>query len=317
MKGVFLDADSMGLHDLNLTPLHNVLDHWDFYGESDESQIPGRIADAALVLVNKVRLSADTLARAKQLKLICISATGTDNVDLVAAARLGITVTNVRGYATAAVIQHVYSLLFALSGNLIAYDQAVRAGTWAKSSHFALLDYPIVELAGKVMGIVGYGELGQAVATRAKAFGMAVQVAVRPGSGETEGRVSLDELLSVVDVLTLHCPLTPETRGLIDATALKKMKKSAILINTARGGIVDELALADALRNGELGGAGVDVLSEEPPTMGNPLLASDVPNIIVTPHIAWAAQASRQRLVNEVADNISYFCAGKPRNIVT
>lgn len=186
----------------------------------------------------------------------------------------------------------------------------------AKGSQFCLLDFPIRELAGLTLGIVGYGDIGRAIAELGRAFGMRVLLAQRPGGERQPGRVALPALLAEADVLTLHCPLTPQTRHLIGAAELARMKPDALLINTARGALVDEVALAEALRLGAIGGAGLDVLSEEPPATSNPLLALDVTNLIVTPHVAWASRTARQRLVNEVADNIRHFLAGSPRNVV-
>jgi len=226
-------------------------------------------------------------------------------------------VCNVRGYATPAVVQHVFALILALRTRLVDYRRAVADGRWQRSPHFCLLDYPIRELTGSKLGIVGYGELGKAVARVAEAFGMQVLISQRPGGPERPGRLPLHELLHQVDILSLHCPLTPQTQGLIGGEALKLMRPDALLINAARGGIVDEAALASALRAGRLGGAGIDVLTEEPPLRGSPLLETGVPNLIVTPHIAWASRESRQRLVDEVARNIQAFLAGRPRNLVS
>jgi len=263
-------------------------------------------------------LDAAALRHAPRLRLICIAATGLNNVDLAAATSRGVTVCNCRGYGTAAVVQHVFALLLALVTRLSDYRQAVRDGRWRQASQFCLLDFPIRELAGKMLGIVGHGELGRGVARVAEAFGMRVLIAQRPGAveEEQEGRVPLSILLPQVDVLSLHCPLTPETRGLIGAWELALMRRDAILINTARGGLVDEALLADALRQGALGGAGVDVLSLEPPVAGNPLLAPDIPNLIVTPHCAWGSRESRQRLVGQLGENIAGFLNGAPVRVV-
>lgn len=306
--------------ELDLEDLEAVLPCWHWFDLTPEEVTAERIAGAAVVVTNKVPLTQAVLQGASALKLICIAATGTNNVDLAAATRHGITVCNVRGYGTPAVAQHVFALTLALSTRLLDYQHAVRLGRWQQSPQFCLLDYPIRELAGKRLGIVGYGELGRAVARLGEAFGMKLLLAQRPGaqpSGKLWGRLPLQELLPQVDVLSLHSPLTPETRGLIGARELALMKPDALLINTARGGIVDEQALADALRAGRLGGAGVDVLSEEPPVRGNPLLAPDIPNLIVTPHVAWASREARQRLLDQVAANIRAFLAGQPRNVVT
>jgi glycerate dehydrogenase len=239
-------------------------------------------------------------------------------VDLDAAARRGIAVCNIRRYATPSVVQHVFALLLSLTRHLSDYQRAVQSGAWQRSGQFCLLDYPIRELGGLTLGIVGYGELGQAVAATAEqAFGMRVLIAQRPGGSAEPGRLPLQQLLPQVDVLSLHCPLTPETRGLIGAEELALMKPDALLINTARGGIVDEVALATALLAGRLGGAGIDVLASEPPGSDSPLLQQPIPNLIVTPHIAWASRQSRQRLLDQLAQNIAAFMAGRPQNLVS
>lgn len=223
---------------------------------------------------------------------------------------------NVRGYATPSVVQHVFALMLALTTRMDNYRQLIRDGAWPRARSFSLLDFEIGKIAGKTLGVVGYGALGQGVARVAEAFGMRVLIAARAGQPVHASRVALQDLLPQVDVLSLHCPLTNETRGMIGARELAQMKSSALLINTARGGLVDEIALVNALREHRLGGAGFDVLSEEPPVHGNPLLASDVPNLILTPHIAWASRESRQRLMNEVAANVRAFSWGTPRNSV-
>ncbi|MCB1822772.1 MAG: 2-hydroxyacid dehydrogenase, partial [Candidatus Competibacteraceae bacterium] len=314
MRGVFLDRDSLDSGDLDFGNLNRVLPELHCYSATAADEVAERIADAEVVISNKVQLDAATLEQARRLKLICVAATGVNNIDLEAAARRGLTVCNCRGYGTASVVQHVFALLLALVTRLSDYRQAVRDGRWRQASQFCLLDFPIRELAGKTLGIVGHGELGRGVARVAEAFGMRVLIAQRPGAveEEQEGRVPLSILLPQVDVLSLHCPLTPETRGLIGAWELALMRRDAILINTARGGLVDEALLADALRQGALGGAGVDVLSLEPPVAGNPLLAPDIPNLIVTPHCAWGSRESRQRLVGQLVENIAGFLNGAP-----
>ncbi|MDQ2695322.1 MAG: 2-hydroxyacid dehydrogenase [Pseudomonadota bacterium] len=318
MLGVFLDRNSLDLGDLDLTPLEQSLGTIRYHAATDRRQAGERIRDADVVISNKAPLEREALLAARRLKLICVAATGTNNVDLAAAAQQGITVCNARGYGTPAVVQHVFALMLALFTRLPDYRDAVRQGRWQQAEQFCLLDFPIRELAGKALGIVGYGELGQGVARIAEAFGMRVLLAGRPGSVEPqEQRIPLPALLPQVDVLTLHCPLTPATRGLIGAWELALMRRDAILINTARGGIVDEAALAAALRQGALGGAGVDVLTGEPPTGGNPLLAADIPNLIVTPHCAWGSRESRQRMVEQLAGNIRGFAAGRPLRVVT
>jgi glycerate dehydrogenase len=315
MRGVFLDAGSLVQSALDMKPLEGAAIAWRYYDATPATAVPERISDADIVITNKVVLDEQTLAAAKSLKLVCIAATGTNNVDLEAAKRRGITVCNARGYATPSVVEHVFTLLLALMRHLPEYHQAVQAGRWQRSVHFSFIDYPIHELYGKLLGIVGYGELGQAVERIAIAFGMRILIADRVGSEPRVGRVPLSELLPQVDVLTLHCPLTDETRDMIGARQLRAMKRGALLINTSRGGIVDELALLEVLRSRHLGGAGMDVLVQEPP-QDNPLLGADIPNLIVTPHIAWASREARQRLVNEVAANIEAFLQGLVRNVV-
>jgi len=308
MKAVFLDLKS--LDDLDLGGLANACDSLDSYLMTEPDQVRKRIADAELVLVNKVVLSRDILESANRLKLICVVATGTNNVDLQAAEALGIAVVNCRNYGTQSVVQHVLSMILALHTRLIDYQQAVRRGDWQKAPQFCLLDYPIRELAGKTLGIVGYGDLGRAVANVATALGMKVVVAERQGQVCRAGRTPFEEVLATADVLTLHCPLSDETHHLIDAQALQSMKKDAFVINVARGGIVDEAALAQALREGQIAGAAADVLSVEPPAEGNPLLANDLENLIVTPHCAWGSYEARQTIVDQAVENIMAFKAG-------
>jgi glycerate dehydrogenase len=317
-RGVFLDVDTVDVGDLDRSRLRAELPGWRWYAVADPTPVEERLDGAQVAVSNKVLLDAQRLARAaaRGLRLVCLAATGTNNVDLEAARRLGVAVANARAYATPAVVQHVFALVLALTTRLPEYRAAVAAGRWSLSQRFCLLDYPIRELAGRTLGIVGYGELGQAVAGVARAFGMEVLVAERRGAAPRPGRVAWEDLLGRVDVLTLHCPLTEETRGLLGDPELARMRPDALLINTARGGIVDESALAAALRAGRLGGAGVDVLSREPPAADNPLLAADVPNLIVTPHTAWASREARQRVLDEIAANVAAFRAGASRNRV-
>ncbi len=318
MTAVFLDRDSLNHDDLDFSSLQSTLADWRFYADTQPEQTASRIADAEVVVSNKVMLDEAALDAAPKLKLIAIAATGTNNVDLNVAARRGISVCNIRRYATPSVVQHVFALLLSLTRHLNDYQAAVRRGDWQRSGQFCLLDYPIRELGDLTLGIIGYGELGRAVADTAdRAFGMRVLLAQRPGGPAQPGRIALHELLPQLDVLSLHCPLTAETRGLLGREQLALMKPDALLINAARGGIVDEAALATALLGGKLGGAGIDVLSEEPPTADSPLLQQALPNLIVTPHIAWASRQSRQRLLDQLAENIAAFVAGRPQNLVT
>ena len=282
---------------------------------TEESQIPERIGAAEIVLLNKVKLSRVELRAAPDLKLIVLAATGTDNIDLEAAKELGIAVCNVRGYCTASVAQHAWALILSLTQHLSGWHRLAVDGSWARGE-FNELAYPIRELAGRTLGIVGWGELGRAVAKAAEAFGMRVIVCNRPGAAPMDGRVPLEELLATADVVSLHCPLTPATRGLIGAPELARMKPDALLINTARGALVDGAALALALKEGRLGGAGIDVLPAEPPADDEPLLDPSIPNLIVTPHVAWAAFEARQRCLDEMAANIRDFLEGGRRGRV-
>ena len=314
--GVVLDLASIDRGDIDLSPLHSVCERWEIHPHTAPQETRRRIRDAVVVVSNKVVLNRELLESAPGLKLVGVAATATNNVDLQAAQKLDIAVANVTGYATPAVVQHVFALMLAHATKLFEYHRGVFEGAWADSEHFCVLDHPIRELAGRTLGIVGYGELGRAVAEVASAFGMAVLVAQRPGGPAQADRIQLAELLPRVDVLTLHCPLVEDTRNLIGADELGRMKPDALLINTARGGIVDEKALANALRMGTIGGAAVDVLTTEPPRDGNPLLDPTIPNLIVTPHIAWASRECRQRLVREVAENIRAFSQDRVRNRV-
>jgi glycerate dehydrogenase len=313
-KGVFLDVGSIGHDGIAWSSLKAMAQAWGWYEVTSPQQTLERIGDAELVVSNKVVLDRRCLAACQKLKLICIAATGSNNVDLDAAAELGIAVANVTGYATSSVVQHVFSLILSLVTQQQNYQKAVARGDWQKASHFCFLDYPIWELSGKTLGVVGYGELGRAVARLAEAFGMKVLIALRPGGAPDSERLSLHQLLPLVDVLTIHTPLTENTRNLISVRELSLLPPHALLINTARGGIVDETALADALRRGELGGAGIDVLLTEPPADGSPLLDPGIPNLIVTPHIAWASREARQRLIDGVSANIQAFLNGELRN---
>jgi len=316
MDGVFLDLESLDRSDLDLTSFRGSLESWQFYGHSSAELIAERIAGAQVVVSNKAMLDAAVIQVATSLQLICVAATGTNNVDLRAAQQRGIAVCNARDYATPSVVQHVFALILSLTIQLPRYQQAVREGRWQQSQQFCLLDYPVTELAGKTLGVIGYGVLGHAVAQTAQAFGMQILVADHKGQSPRAGRAAFEDVLRQADVLTLHCPLTLSTQGLIGAAELAMMKPSALLINAARGGIVDEQALVDALHRKVIAGAGVDTLTTEPPREGNPLLEAELPNLIVTPHIAWASRESRQRLLNDVERNIRAFREGNPRNVV-
>ena len=311
MKAVFLDYESLDKNDLDFSQLKSAFDELILYPSTTPEQVVERVQNADVVITNKVMIDANIIKQCHRLKLILISATGTNNVDLEQAKSSGVVVCNCQGYGTSAVAQHTISLMLALSTSLLKYDQAVKQGQWNKSPIFCLLDFPIIELSGKTLGIIGYGELGRAVAKLAEAFGMKVLVGALPNRASDENRVPFAELLSQVDFLSLHCPLTAETKDLISTLQFDRMKNSAFLINCARGGIVNEQALADALRQGKIAGAATDVLTVEPPKDGNVLLAEDIPNLIITPHSAWGSVEARQRMVDQLFENAVAFKNGQ------
>lgn len=312
MKAVFLDYESLDKNDLDFSGLKSAFDDLELYPATTTDQVLARVQNADVIITNKVVVDASIIEQCQNLKLILISATGTNNVDLVAAKSKGVVVCNCQGYGTSAVAQHTLTLMLTLATSLLKYDQAVKQGQWNTSPIFCLLDFPIVELSGKTLGIIGYGELGKAVGKLAEAFGMNVLVGALPNRPQSESRIPFKQLLPQVDFLSLHCPLTDETHDLLDDQAFKAMKKSAFLINCARGGIVNEQALAQALLNGEIAGAATDVLTVEPPKDGNVLLAEDIPNLIITPHSAWGSVDARQRIVQQMVQNIQAFKQGQP-----
>jgi glycerate dehydrogenase len=306
---VFLDRETLGATLRKPDFPHDYAE----FEVSEPDQVLERLRGATICITNKVPITGDIIAALPELKLIAVAATGTDRIDKKAAKAHGVAVANIRNYAFNTVPEHVLALMFALRRNLFAYVRDVQAGVWDRSRQFCFFPYDIRDIAGSTMGIVGYGVLGKSIGRRAEALGMkllAYDVAAQPGL------VDFETVLTQSDVLTLHMPLTDETRNMIGAAELQRMKRSAILINTARGGLVDEAALAAALRAGEIAGAGVDVLTEEPPRQGNPLLAADIPNLIVTPHVAWASREAMQILADQLVDNIEAFVAGRPINLV-
>lgn len=313
MKAVFLDKDSMGAN-LNFQRLQHAADDYQAFPMTRPEDVATHLGDADIAIVNKVVLGKKEFDACPNLKLIAVTATGTNNIDLSAAKARGIRVCNVIQYGRPTIVQHTFSLILALANRLIDYVEDVRQGDWNNSPVFCMMHHPIIELEGKTIGIIGYGDLGQGVAKMAEAFGMKVLLGARPGqeapSSGDYPRLPLRELLPQVDVLSLHCLLSPETTNLIDADALRLMKPSAFLINVARGGLVDEQALAQALIDKRLAGAATDVLSVEPPKDGNPLFNHHIPNLIVTPHCAWTSQEARQRLLDKTADNIEHFRKG-------
>lgn len=316
-RAVFLDHTSLDLGDLDLGTLRESVGELVLHASTTAEQVAERLKGAQVAISNKVVIDAGTFAACPDLKLVLVTATGTNNIDLVSAREHGVTVCNCQGYGTPSVAQHTLLLLLALATRLPDYQQAVHQGLWQKSKQFCLLDFQIVELEGKTLGLLGHGELGGAVARLAEAFGMRVLLGQIPGRPARADRLPLAELLPQVDALTLHCPLNDNTRDMIGAHELSLMKPHAFIVNTARGGLINEQALADALRNGHLGGAASDVLSVEPPVAGNPLLAGDIPRLIITPHSAWGAREARQRIVSQITENARAFFAGTPVRVVS
>lgn len=316
MKAVFLDFATMG-DGLDLGVLEAAVGELRVFDSTSDDELPGRIADADFVFTNKMRLSDELLSGAPKLRFIGLTATGCDNVDLDAARRGGIAVANIRGYCTQSVVEHVLGVLLMLTHNLGAYRASVTAGEWQRAGMPFLLAHPIRQLGGLTLGIVGHGELGRGVAAAGEALGMRVLVAARADAARIpDGRVPFRALLAESDVISLHCPLTDATRNLFGPDEFRQMKASALLVNTARGGLVDSAALADALRNGTIAGAAVDVLPTEPPVDGDPLLDYTGDNLIVTPHVAWASAEARQNAIDELAANARAFMAGETRNRV-
>jgi glycerate dehydrogenase len=306
---VFLDRSTL---EANLrTP--NFPHSYKEYAVTTVDEIVPRLRDATIAIINKVPMREATLAQLPNLKLIAVAATGTDVVDKAYCKAHGIIVSNIRNYAFNTVPEHVFALAFALRRNLLAYRDDVRAGRWQACDQFCFFDHPIRDMTGSTIGIVGYGAIGKSVARIAEAFGqkvLAYDVFAQPGLTD------LDTLLRESDIITLHLPLTPETKNMIGAAEFRKMKKDAILINTGRGGLVDEAALAEALTQKIIGGAGFDVLTVEPPKQGNILLDLRLPNFIITPHVAWASREAMQILADQLIDNVDAFAAGKPQNVV-
>lgn len=317
VKVVFLDSDTLAPH-IPVRPL--AFDHefvsWPY---TAPAEVADRIADATVVITNKVPLRASALSQASRLKLIAIAATGFDNVDIAACEKAGIAVSNIRGYAQHTVPEHTMALILALQRSLLAYRESVKHGRWQEAGQFCYHDYPIRDLHGSVLGIIGRGTLGQATARLAAAFGMQVLFAGRKGVSATQTPYTpFAEVLARSDVISLHCPLTEHTRDLISDAEFAQMKRKPLLINTARGGLINETALIQAMRSGQISGAGVDVTTPEPPPANHDLLTLlDMPNFILTPHIGWASDSAIRTLVDQLADNIEAFMDGQPRNLVT
>ena len=310
---VFLDRATLGV---NLRAPR--FDHtWEEYPATDAASSEARLRSATIAITNKAPLRRPLLEKLPQLKLIAMAATGYDVIDVEYCKSAGITVVNIRDYAINTVPEHTFALILALRRNLLSYRHDVGRGRWQSIDQFCFFDYPIRDLAGATLGIVGEGSIGRATATIGKAFGMRVLFADHPPPKAPGVEFTpFAEVLQESDVLTLHCPLTEHTRNLIGLDELRRMKPSAVLINTARGGVVDERALAQALSEGAIAGAGVDVLATEPPREDDILSGLRMPNLIVTPHIAWASQGAMRSLADQLVDNIEAFVSGAPVNVV-
>jgi glycerate dehydrogenase len=310
---VFLDRDSL-IADLRAP---NFPHRWRDYPATPAESTVERLRGAGIVVVNKVRIGAEVLDAVPTLRLVAVAATGVNNVDLDACRARGVMVCNIRGYAEHAVPEHVFMLLLALRRDLLAWRATLRAGAWQRAELFCLFDHEMHDLHGSTLGLIGYGSIGRGVHRLAEAFGMRVLIAEQRGAAAPRpGRVAFETVLREADAISLHTPLDEATRGLIGAAEFAQMRRHALLINTARGGIVDEAALLDALRAGRIAGAATDVLAVEPPRAGNPLLDADLPNLLVTPHVAWASREAMQGLADQLIDNIEAFVAGAPRNRV-
>lgn len=317
LRVVFLDRETLAP---SVALRHPDFAHeWVAHDRTAIDEVHARAHDADILILNKVRLTADVIARLPRLKLVAVAATGTDCVDKAACAAAGIAVCNVRGYAKATVPEHTFALILALSRALVPYRQDVIDGAWQASGQFCFFSHPIGDLHGRRLGLFGSGDLGGQVAALGRAFGMDVVFADRKGARTARpGYVPFDEVIETADVLSLHCPLTPETRGLIGDAEFARMKTRPLLVNTARGGLVDEHALERALERGLIAGAGFDVTLPEPPPADSPLMRiARRPNVIVTPHTAWASSEAQQALADQLIANIEAFAAGRPVNLVT
>lgn len=315
MLTAFLDFGSITRGDIDRTTLEQAVSPWVYHDNTSQEQVIERIREAEIVVSNKVLLDRAAIFAANRLKLICVAATGYNNVDLAAAAERNIPVCNVRNYATSSVAQHTLMFMLNFACRFVEYQQLIKKGGWQTSTYFCPLDFSVTELTGKTLGIIGYGELGSAVANLAKAFGMRLLIAEHKSASPVRpGRMIFDEVIRQSDFITLHCPLSQDTHHLISSRELHLMKPSAYLINTARSGLINEDDLLQALHSGQIAGAAIDVLKEEPPVNGSPLLDYPHPNLLITPHSAWASMESRQRMINLLADNIRNFLQHKPFN---
>ncbi len=311
MKAAFLDFATLGAG-VSTMALDKLLDV-SYHPRSSHAETLERLRGKEVALANKAVLDEEIIRASRELKLVVLAATGTDNVDLASAEESGIAVCNIRDYCTGAVVQHVMAMVLGLTRRITGAGEPVSARDWQRNETLALFEHPIRELAGKNLGLVGYGALGRGVAEAGRCFGMEVLVAERMDAPEgtvRDGRIPFREVLEQADVLSLHCPLTDATRHMIGADELRLMRKDSLLINTARGALIDSHALVEALEEGLIGGAGIDVLAQEPPPDDEPLLGPDIPNLVLTPHIAWVAQESRQRALDQMTENVADFLGG-------
>ena len=315
MHGVILDSKTIG-EGVDLEPITDLLDSWDVFELTSRSETDQRISDADVVLTNKVKIEKSNLRSAKKLKFISVLATGTDHIDLKEASQTDVQVSNVRGWCTPSVTQHTVALLLSLTNKVSQYSADVCSGKWQSSDTFALLNYHTEEISGKTIGIFGFGELGQSFSNVMKSFGAKILLGERKNLPPRAGRKSFEETLERSDFISLHCPLTPENAHMINEAALKRMKRSAFLVNTARGGLINSRHLLDALSSGEIAGAALDVLETEPPRDHEPLSTAKMPNLIISPHVAWSAIESRKRLVEQTQENIKSFLSGQPIRLV-
>jgi len=317
MKIVFLDRGTLSPQTTLRSPRfrHELQVH----DRTSDHEVAERIADAEVVVTNKVKLPASAIAQAPGLRFVAVAATGTDNVDLEACRARGIVVSNIRNYAVNTVPEHTFALIFALRRSICAYRDAVRSGRWQDAGQFCFFDHPIRDLAGSTLGIIGDGVLGQAVATLGRALGMRVLFSGYKGRKDQGALYTpFEETLARADILTLHCPLTPDTRNMIGAREFALMQRRPLLVNTARGGLVDENAVGPALEAGQIAGAGFDVVSVEPPPPNHPFVKLlERPDFILTPHVAWASDEAVQSLADQLVDNIEAFVRGDPTNVVT
>ncbi len=310
---VFLDRDTLKA-ELRIPDFEHV---WVEHPETRPEEVADKLWRASMAITNKVAITREVIAACPKLSLVAVAATGTNNVDLEACRERGIAVCNIRGYAGHTVPEHVFMMLLALRRNLLAWRKSLREGAWRRAAQFCLFDHEIHDLHGSTLGIIGHGNVGTGVARLAEAFGMRVLLAEHKGATHIRpGRTAFDEVLAEADQITLHTPLTEATRGLIGAREFGLMKRTAVLINTARGGVVEEAALVSALKTRRIAGAGFDVLSVEPPREGNPLLDLDLPNFLLTPHVAWSSREAMQSLADQLIDNLEAFARCEPSNRV-